>query len=434
MTSGRIRDTHHSPWLWWYGIVVAIMTAEVIAFACHYGGARLTFDSHGYIAACYRLRHGLPDLLRTPAYPLIIAAARMTFQSLWPLAVLTIQYAVFLASAWILRKAALRYVGDRKIVFAIVATYLLLPGNCLFAVSILTETFAVAGVIFLIWHMLRPLPGAPSARDAALSAAWLIFLIFLRPIFIYLLPVYLGFHLVVWWRLRGTHSMTGIRTAMVGSLLTIALVCAYQWHIKATYGVAAMSSVTTINNYHLVREAGIHSPELSRSKVLADTLATFPAGATGTESIMTHWNEVNALTRNYPIADLDDYVDKAMRSHPTEIARLLTKRALMESPCAPIFSDDGTLPHNPLRPLYPTIGMYWLFIIMFIGMMLRQWRRERQLPLIPATLTLITAGITLASVLGAMSEWDRLMFPGIPALMLICGRFASLFTRNGKEL
>lgn len=417
-----------SEWLW-YAIAVAVMTAQVACIAIDQGGARMTFDSPGYIVAGDRLKLGVVDLLRTPVYPLFLAAIRWIFQFSWPVALVVIQYLVFVASAWALRKIAIGYIGRNMITVILVCLYIILPGQSVFIASVLTETFATAGVIFLILHLTRSLPASPTMADSVMSAIWLLFLIFLRPIFICLIPVCGVYYLIVLYRNRRNRQRAGIYTGLAGCLISLAAVAGYQGWVKHTHGVYVMSSVSTINNYHLLRESGILEPALCTDSAIRAQLASYPPvpqGDPGTQ----YWKEINTLTNHYPAAPLHDYVSRAMRSHPKEVSARIAERFLMDSPRYKIFSDDEYLKNNPLEILYPNIAIYWLLMGIFAAVGVMQWYRKRLMPLESALLWSITGVLTAISIGGAMAEWDRLIMPGIPAFLLLTGALCARLLRR----
>lgn len=437
-----MKTTARNPRLW-YAVLAALSLAETLLMLAANGGPAFSFDSPSYIHTVSSLREGVPGLLRTPVLPLLIGLLRRLTGDVWPWMLVAVQTGAFLGSAMLLRRTARKYIGSAPVCFILTAYYMLAPGIVYWNTAVLTESLSLSATVALLWLMLRPLPGTPSARDVAASAAVLVFLLFLRPVFIYLLPVWALFHIIVFARSRGHRPVKAIATAAAGFALATGLLLAYTAAVHRHYGYRSMCSIPSINNYHMLRQSGLLCPELCDDAELRGILSTFP-DSVGTgygydrEQV---WREINTMCVIRHTAAIEDYVNRVIAEHPGPVAATVADRLTSQSPQQSFLPRPDTFVPRPsigLLDMLPSLpfsfGAYWLLMAVMAVMWALQWRRTRRMPLATSLLAAVSIGLVLTTLAGAMYEWQRLTLPALPAFLLLAGKFCSLFRRNENTL
>lgn len=421
--------TWKSEWLW-YILLYTLMTLYFVNKIYLHSGCIEWFDSKSYISAADRVINGMPDMFRTPVYPLLIGLFERLLGAEWRIGIITLQYVGVIVSALALRVLALKYIRNRKIAFAVTAIYLLMPYTSIYILCIMTESLAVSGIILLMYFMLRPLPGTPGVGNALASTILLLFLVFLRPIFISLFPVCIGYYLFLLWRNRKGGHKAGIITVLAGLVTVGGLVFAYNRQITRIYGIKSLSTVTTINKYHILRQAGYLCPDNCRNPEMAEMMRGFipPKKPFETSEIV---REMTLLEGNFGIPEIEYYVDTTISKNLVGFATHIICNNFITNSSAKMFPGYGS---DRSYNFYPPFLLYWLIMAIICFLAVRQWRAKRKLSPESAILFLLSLSIVVTAFSGAQDDWQRLSYPGIPAFMLLTGKLVCLFdVRRNKR-
>ncbi|OQW95253.1 MAG: hypothetical protein BWK77_07830 [Verrucomicrobia bacterium A1] len=154
---------------------------------------------------------GIPTATRTPAYPALLAAARILSggHDSQPLAT-AIQILLSLATGWMIHRTARLFFSETASRIAL-ALFILNPQAGLLALRCSTETlfcFLVTGFVFHIARLQRD----ARPRDAWLAAAWLGMALLTRPT-PFLLPLVLAPAFIRQWRRDGRASRAWLHLA-----------------------------------------------------------------------------------------------------------------------------------------------------------------------------------------------------------------------------
>lgn len=381
-------------------------------------------DSPSYVSAADHLLNGEPDLLRTPVYPLLIALIRATVGPIYAWKVLLlIQFLSFTASGLLLGRIAVKLTGSEKIAFWTTAAYLLFPGHIVVCVNIMTESFSISGVVLLIWFLLRHQPGQPTWSDSILAGLTLIFLIYLRPIFLYLIPVLLVYFILLFLRFGRRYRISFVAgcTMLILSMVSLS---AYKRSMTRTYGIHSITMVSIVNNFSTAKEAiGMH-PELAPTAELQAAIAEVEAlhnqGACDDAVALMPYYFANPV-------GFEDYTNRLLRFAPKEVLKHVLFKRTPEVINSKVFIAYTRFPFNLVEMFNPTMHVYFVLIIWFIILWIRQIQRSRKVPAVSALLLMITLGITATSIIGAMGDWPRLNMPGIPAFLLLVGQLLTRY-------
>lgn len=381
-------------------------------------------DSSSYAQAADTLLKGDLDLLRTPVYPLIIALLRAIVGPVYTYkALLLVQFIFFLISGILLREIAAKFTGSIKTGFWISSIYLLFPGHIVTCVNIMTESFSVSGVVVLLWCLMRRYPKFPTWIDGILSGLVLAFLIYLRPIFLYLIPVVFVYYLVLLIREKKDYRFSfSVGCAMLAVI--VASLFVYQHAMTKKYGIHAITMVNIVNNFSTAKEGiGMH-PELASTEELHDLLEEVEA-----QHNMGACDDAVALMPYYlsnPVL-FEGYTNRLLRYSPKDVLKHVLFERTPAVVNSKLFISYTRFPFNLIEMFNPTMHVYFAVIVWFLVFFVFYVRRSGSLPPITSLLLMITLGITFTSIIGAMGDWPRLNMPGIPAFLLIAGKLCTFY-------
>lgn len=428
----KFPDSGYKTFLLSYPMVFLIATLEFVYFLVISAGPQYFIDSFSYIEATANVLQGVPDIFRTPVYPLIIGICRGIFGAGGDYAVVILQFLVFLTSGYFLYKIGRQYIGKPRPVFWMTAFYLIYPSLVEYTVGLLTESLSMSCMIFLTYTLVRFLSSPRGIMSALWPSIWLMILLYLRPAFLFLLPI-----LAVIFIVFCIKKKLGLRLAVVsfgGLLLTGASIFAYTKVITNLYGIHSTSCVTLINNYFTIRYGGIVDPNLAETPKLREFIE-------GT--VPNRWNhyyetvqsELNHIVETNTWEDLEKYENNLIKAYPKDFIKTVFMRWDSYARLFPILPNvvsDFPCKADLIYDFIPNMGAYCLFLLIMSIYSIISWRREREIPIISLMLILICAGLFITTIAGAQDDYARLNAPALPLFFLLIAKFASVIKVNVK--
>ena len=135
------------------------------------------------------------------------------------------------------------------------------------------------------------------------------------------------------------------------------------------------------------------------------------------------WTEIKSLRQSTTPAQLADYISATIHSNPTECFRYLVSHRLADA-----VKDDAVYGGSVLPPVRfatklfsPNIAASFAIVLIFIIILVKGDFHRRKVSLsewLLPSLYLATAG---TSIIGAQDEWQRLILPAYPALLIMAG-------------
>ena len=172
---------NHSIWFW----LVAIIILTLYNLTPPIDG----FDTQYYFLAGERLWNGQLDCLRTPVYPLLLKLFNVCFGDRGGVAgIVILQSAVYLLSVASLHNIARLAIKNRLIQMAVTFLYVICvaPGWCN---ELMTESLSISGCVIIADLICRYIQ-RPSAKTSIGIFLITLFLVFIRPSFIFLFAIY----------------------------------------------------------------------------------------------------------------------------------------------------------------------------------------------------------------------------------------------------
>jgi hypothetical protein len=380
-------------------------------------------DTPSYLDAVQSLQSGKLDMLRTPGYPLFLLFGQSAFGARWGLnAVVLIQNVLFLLSIPCFWSIANKVLSRPSAVFLSTAFYACFPATFCWNRMIMTETLSLTMTLFFI-HALMSMKERGQLRSGVFSGMLLLGLLLLRPAALYLLPIYVLWCCVCFF--DGKRKAAFVGFAFVGTSILALLM--YTKEFKKEYGVALTSSVSTQNQYVILRDIHlIDKVDCPRTQF-----------EQGLNRVLEHpcfqswmaWNEYNDLLREYGLVEMQRYVTQQVKQNKRDYIRRRVDRlfgtfgdVVFHLPL--IGKNETAIPkflHNGCQ--YSTSWMRFnlLWLICLFGAVILALSVVRRLPF-PWTAGLLISLITLNFMivfLGSPCVYDRLICPSYSAIILL---------------
>jgi len=178
-----------------------------------------------------------------------------------------IQYLVHLLSLYCFYKLSLAMLRNKG--WALVATllYVLFSHTQGWNYTILPESFVISGIVFFAYSGMRVLKDR-STLHAILLGVITLLMLFLKPTFIYLLPIIVV--AAIWLFSHKGGVRAGI-ICCVDLVVVSAALLLYMYQFKQQYGVYGITQITTKNRYYDARYYNM----IDLNKVENDTLREF---------------------------------------------------------------------------------------------------------------------------------------------------------------
>ncbi len=400
-----------------FPVVLCVMIAELLWMASF--GRHEGYDTGGYLDAADMLASGRLDYFRPPVYPAFLLLLRAVVGSggLY-VAVNVVQAVMMIVSARYFRLICLRlFHGRARVAFWLTAVYCLLPSVQYQVMLVMTEAPAIAGMVFLLWWLVRDYPGRMSVRAGMMAGLWLVFLVFLRPILLCMVPV-----VAVWLSVRSVRNGgRGIAAAWCGLGMCVLSVAVYMGLMNRVWGIHSFSGVSVANNYCMVCDAGLLYPHHTDNPALRAQMSRIYDGSyiLADNPLYLKTRDVPDWSEELPPSEIEAAVNRAIADHPLEVARHIMYRLRWMVRPAPM----SVLTQLPVlrtfeQTFMPTLGLFIIFLAAFPIWLVVRWRRgDRALPL--WLLWLAGMAVTWTALVGAMNDWGRLILPCVPAAILL---------------
>lgn len=400
--------------------IIAIMALTAIAtvFSALRYGIPFSPDTLTYTDAADSLMAGNIDAWRTPVYPLVIWLCKAIAGNHYEWLLATLQITAFVATIPLFHKSAKFAAGNAKVACAATAVFAAIVIESGFCQFVLSESFAVTLTVVLIYFTTEFLR-RPHTPLALAICATVLLIVFLRPAQIYVLPIAFFFAAIA--AMQRKQCRKPFVVIALGMCIIGGILFGYASAFNRQHGVFALTCVNTYNNYYASRFEGILSPEAAADNPLlkADIAGVIDQNGLQTESDSACWDEVTSLISRHSLAVVNHMVDNAVNAHRqtwwTSVARRAASSAVdyrFPTSWIPQFSQR-------LKPFsIPYLAVYALLFIFAVVAVAQLHRKASARWYSLILLTAILGNMTVA-IIGAKDDFDRLLFPSVPILILI---------------
>ena len=441
--------------------LIALINALLMMVSlCGSGTAKMYIDSESYFKAWDNLCAGKLDLLRTPVYPIFVGVIRALVGAKFAsAAIVIIQYLIMVLAACCFYKIALYLCRSTRIAYAVAIVFILSQWFIGYSQYMLTESLSVSGSIFLIYSVCKIY--YENSRWHVLGFLWwTLFLIFIRPSFVYILPVFLVFWLLLSFTSRIKWKMAiGCLAAILISSASLLL---YMYKFQQTYGVFSISIVSTFNQYVLAREGGYLDEKQTTNAELSNyvrdrKVESQPQKAQMLQDMYNPDNHTSALhtindlyvTEFWAAVELYGYpavkelVSNSMATNHRTVLMGMFKRLFFwaNQPFNQIlpslqFRLIGfiVLPIAAIFYIFVQFKLLYLLLVVSCIIILYWLIKKRKIPYFFLLLFMLGTSSLIVTFAGAQAEYPRLMTPSIPIYMLMLAQLLSLLSVNAASI
>lgn len=443
-----------------FGIAMIAWQLLICKGACTIG------DMHTYVTAWGNLCRLHPDPMRPPIYPILLGSSLDIFgEQLGGCFMMIIHWSVWIAGCrwcWLILR---EFDVSKTISSLIVILLMLFPGTWVLNNMLQTDGLATGGMALFIWQLIQ-YRNTHKQKWIILSGMLLIAYLFLKPQFIFLLPIW-----GIAWVYVSSKDRGHQKWALGVCVTAITAVIAYQGALYYCYRQPYISKVSPVNNYYSLRMAGLIYPDEIEDSVARETLRPFIEADPGTdlpdhylywtETWRVHdktlnqiWHHAYSLHRpdvhsfilhrfpqllNYNIFYKEG--KHRQRQSAKDIAYYnVSKEKINTDQADIIYGKDlfkaTTKSYNSL--IYPLYGFMqipfwfaWFTIASFSIWYCIKWAKEKQFPVVAFLMASIIFGGYLVVIIGAPSDWGRLV---TPFSMILFSMVGILYTNVKKTL
>ena len=384
--------------------IIAVINAVLLI--CIWGVFPIScWDSTTYINAWDNsLSQGRIDFIRTPVYPIFIGIIKFLFNSHYLLATIIIQHLIFIVSIYYFKEILLWKIKSRQIVNWMTIVYILIPATSTWANCILTESLTMSFIVFLI-YCICTFQQKAHIQYVLYITLWLFLLIFIRPACLYLIVA-----LTITWFFFFKHHRKLAIFGLCGIILVGVLEIGYCFKFKNEFGQFTPSSVSTMNQTFIAFNAGLmkssytNIPEYkeyieknnNKEISMAEPIVLFGL-TTVHESILASKKEQPFLWFKQIIAHFRDS----------------TKISI-------IAADYGS---NILREILSiNMNILYIFLVIYLLAIIYLTVKRRHIYIFSSIIWITCFGNVLLVIFGAQSEWNRLILPSMPLILIMFGQ------------
>lgn len=383
-------------------------------------------DSPSYIQAWDTLLSGKIDEWRTPTYPIFLGIIQsITGKQYLHFTAMCIQHLLFLLSIRYFHQIVKQICQGDKVSFWITILYALHPGIASWNNLILTESLAVIFSVFLVYSALKVWKEA-SLKACFYFTLWLLLLIFLRPAFVYMLPVSLVAWIMAGFKRKEIRSVSFI--CIVGVITVSCCQLLYMKAFETKYGVFTPSGISTVNQYYIARQNGILNPNLIQDSLLRNYIenSITQNGVCYDNQHEGLWYETNHVINTYGLKNVQDAVSISNKSNLIGWLKKTGGRSYRATSCSLFIAYCG----GPIATLIDMVGcclnFLYLFLIIYTGILIGWIFKKHSLPWISCLFYMLGCSNLIVAIVGAQAEWSRLVLPSLPVYLLMFGQLCNL--------
>lgn len=405
-------------------IVVGLCVAQLLTGH----GVTTIQDAFTYFEAWEKLKELHPSEWRPPVYPIILGCATdLLGMGGGLIAVLLIQWGAYLGAASLLWQINESLGMRRGFNTAAILALMLWPGLWVMNNFAMAESLAGSALVVLIWLSMRFM-SEKRRRYLWCSAFTLAALIFTKPVFVTLLPIF-----ALFWVCEAGKNVT-LRWPTAVCVTAICLLTGfYAWQNHRFYQVWGLTRATTDNLYYLQRQDGLISTEDIANPQIRSRLAPRIEADCGRHApgLNIYADELWLTTW----AEKDSIVSASLSRSPLAFTAGCLRRLGEAAPFSVTYEyEPHQLPyvdvhgyHKPPKPaLFYPFGDYLIFPIWAVYIILGLYFSLNILRKHLDGLRLIVGAVYLvglsAAIFGAMDSWGRLMAnfnPLLPTVTLL---------------
>ncbi|MDR1373243.1 MAG: hypothetical protein LBJ17_09065 [Dysgonamonadaceae bacterium] len=356
------------------------------------------FDTATYYQASdLLLNRGQLDAFRTPLYPLFLAI------TVYPVLAYILQTLIFLFSVRFMYGTMKMLTSSRRAVILFSLIYVLHPTFLFYNCQLICESLSISLSAIYIYYTVIYLKKGKTSHCLLIHLTVLL-LIFLKPIFIFLLVI--SFGIFIYNACCRKLTFRHLSAFIIAFAIQLSIIGGYMSAIHSRYGVFAISNVTDINLYWIMDEHGLIDD------------STFPDDMI--KNISGSLDRLKYINNNYGWKELKAIVNENMKLHWKDYLygyKLTATRFLHFS--WPFTNISGK---NFLKFIAGSIGLSFYQLFVFIGfylcLTLWSWIKHRKIPIISLVFFSYTFANCVILYLTAFNDFSRIIVPSLTVILV----------------
>lgn len=383
-------------------------------------------DTASYVRAWDSFSQLEIDMWRTPVYPVFLGIAKGVLGNSHFLFYCTIiHHCIFLISIYYFYRILYIITGFRQVSLYLTAFYALYPCIATWNCYAITEPLAIYGMIFLIYCALIAYKKQTTLHLIGF-AIWSLFLVFLRPAQMYILPVFIVSWILLYLKDRRlTKTVIG---GIIAVIFTTSLLIAYCTAFYYQHHIFSPSGIGVINKYYLARIEGNitadNTPNEKFKSFINKSIEEHGVRYTGGSDEDLYTESEEAIS----IFGLREVSNTVTPSSPNVFR--MYKEFIQRFHKAANDKLFATYIHQ-LRNITDIIGVRLniVYIILIIySFILASWIfKMKSIPWFSITLFMLGFSHLFVIIYACQNVWDRLITPALPIYLFILGQLMSTF-------
>jgi len=428
---------------------IAIPLSLIFMFSIGY---MITTDARSYFNAWQSLQNGNLDPLRTPVYPVIVGCIESIFgtvefvktrevvseggevfsyfneiagpdSSLVAYSLVGLQFIVFLISLTYFYKLARMLTHSERSSVGITLLYAIFIIFSGINNKILTESISLSATIFFLYSFVQSIKKGSNLYVFS-SLFWSLFLIFLRPSFLFIpcCTLFLGVCLLFINKYRKSAAKN-----IVASFVVMLAVLVYCYQFKNEYGYFSPTLASVANKY-----------------MVATSNSDIPTEACKIEddALRTHLLDLHALirgekvVRDYGVEAVDSLASSINASNREQYFKNILKR--LKSACVDysiVWSSHKTgLFSSIQRGLKFKLGLE-LFVLLLYVVLIFYWRKSRpdEELIYLFFILMLSFSNWIVAIIAAPNEFSRLLMANVPLFFLLAADLVVRLVRRKRK-
>lgn len=392
----------------WFNMTTVIVLAIILFIWYNWISTEffLSYDTEDYYFTWWTYFGKMDMEVRTPLYPVFIGPLSDIF-GMKPGEVISLclQKIIRIISLFYLwRSCRLTGLKDR-LSFWLITIWVLIPYflYCDYDSRILTESLNISLTIFYAWGALQFI-ASPAKRFGFWLSFWAFCMVLLRPANLIVIPVTFAYYAIVCWKLKAARKVA--KVGLISLVGFCALVLGYQQYTYHKHGAGVWTSISSYNNYFLLKEAGLVKPEYMSNPEMKANAEKYLQ--TGDVRYIREVERIGYADFPYFIA-YRSMVKNAISNEPEKLLPALSKRFYLQLSSPMIWAGE-TINHPTILKLIPKLWMVYLVLIIYLWISVSRYRNNhnREDAFDGIFLSLFALLVVLVNCVGAMDQWGRL--------------------------
>ncbi|WP_294477385.1 hypothetical protein [uncultured Bacteroides sp.] len=378
----------------------------------------IQWDTASYIKAGEVFLDGKLDVFRTPVYPLLISFFRMLLGDWFSTGLIIVQVLAFILSVYCFSILCSYYVKNHLIYIITVALYAFHPTILIWHKLILTESLSISLMVIFVYLFVKFIR-ENTYSSLILSQISLIFLVFLRPAFIYLLPLNIIFFIYLVVKKRYLRSLVGLISAVIVAI-SFGYYC---YSFEKEYGIFGSSNVSDVNQFWILSESGLIDFDAIQNEQMKSDVKKF-------QKVVLYRSDYiilfQILQQRYGLTLCHEMVKNSIKNNIGAYVKYRIRNFWKEGICSlGCWEEQRDLLTRISLFVSLNFFQYIVFLIVYLVLFFRFFCKT-EMCMLSICLFFIAIGGLFVAVAGAPVSWGRLAVTCVPVSFLLFGQVLDL--------